>query len=301
MVYSIDSFTYVLYYKGGTNFFGSRERSFFMGNQPRSGLIVLACLFLFFSGSFAVASEPEVFDQEGNIFFKMEGKVTPITTTGRDSQPVLSPDGKWVAFNREIEGKVAECKENDNWECPGDELWIFDIKTQSERMLLEPRLDVPPKRRKDVIYQFNGKKFSLDSQTIYFITPAWEISGAIHAVDVYGNNERYVMHGYNFRVVKEPLSPKIKKYLLNELKEDDWRIFPKEEGYNLVFKALRDDVIGYLAIERSGIETISSTTPLEDGWKGEDGIYYRSMGREFWTELTSPDGRIKIPLDKKIY
>jgi len=273
-----------------------------MRNELRVGFIVLACLFMFLAVSYAQTIRPTVFDQKGNIYLKVADKVTPLTTTGRDSQPALSPDGRWVAFSREIEGKVEECSERDDlWACPSDQLWIMDLETQSERLLLEPRTDVPPKRTKDIIYKFEEKKFSPDSQTIYFITPAWVTSAAIHAVDIDGNNERYVMHGYSFQVVREPLSPEIKKYLAENLKKDDWRIFPERMGVSLIEKALEDDVIGYLIIRRGGVKVISSATPLEDGWKGDDGKYYASDGRKFWTELISPDGKVKIPLDEKIW
>ncbi|PIQ97755.1 MAG: hypothetical protein COV67_02630 [Nitrospinae bacterium CG11_big_fil_rev_8_21_14_0_20_56_8] len=241
-----------------------------------------------------------VFEEKGNIFLKSRGQVTQLTDTGRDSEPVLSPDGRWIAFNREIEGKAKECSErNDLWACPSDELWIYSLDPQTEKLLLEPRPDVPQKRTEDVIYQFNGKQFSPDSRTIYFVTPAWVVSGAIHAVNIDGSHERYVMHGYSFHVVRAPLPENIKKYLIEELQEDDWRIFPKKEGLGLIKKALNDDVIGFLLIERSGIRTISTPTLQDYGWKSDDGKYYVSMGRSIWTELISPDGSMKIPIEKE--
>lgn len=267
----------------------------------RVWVICVFYLLLLLTGAYAETEKPTVYDEGRNIYLKVAYKVTQLTTTGQDDRPILSPNGRWVAFSREIEGKVKQCSERDDLRaCPSKQLWIFDLKTQSERMLLEPRLDVPPKRKKDVIYQFNDKEFSPDSKTIYFTTPTWVTSDAIHAVDIDGNNERYVMHGYTFQVVREPLSAKTKEYLLNDLEKDDWRIFPEKEGYSLVFKALRDDIIGYLIIKRSGIRTITTPTLHEDGWEGADGKYYVSYGRKFWTELISPDGKLKIPLDEKI-
>ncbi|MBI5427807.1 MAG: hypothetical protein HZA02_05950 [Nitrospinae bacterium] len=100
-------------------------------------------------------------------------------------------------------------------------------------------------------------------------------------------------------MVKEPLSPEIKEYLVDVLEEDDWRIFPKSEGASLVWKALKDDVSGYLIVETSGIRTISSATPFEDSWKGDDGKYYASKGRTAWTELVSPDGKKNVPLGRE--
>ncbi len=43
--------------------------------------------------------------QDGNIqFTDKSGKTTALTSSGRDSDPVLAPDGKWVVFVRKIDG-----------------------------------------------------------------------------------------------------------------------------------------------------------------------------------------------------
>src|SRR5436190_11531832 len=43
---------------------------------------------------------------DGNIqFTDKSGKTTALTSSGRDSGPVLAPDGKWVAFVRKVDGK----------------------------------------------------------------------------------------------------------------------------------------------------------------------------------------------------
>ncbi len=263
------------------------------------------CIFILLVGflahlplAHAENEKPFVYEENRNIFLKLNGQVTQLTKMGRDSSPILSPDGRWVAFNREIEGKVRECsKDKEMWACASNQLWILDMKTQSERLLLKPREDAPELETENVIYQFNRKKFSPDSQTIYFITPAWTTSSAIHAVGIDGINERYVMHGYSFEVIRQPLSPEIKKYLSEGLKEDDWRIFPNKTGASLIEKALKDDVIGYLLLERSGFKSISSPTPIDGGYLGSDGQYHLSIpGRRFWTELISPDGHMKIPI-----
>ena len=44
--------------------------------------------------------------KDGNIrFTDKSGKTTALTSSGRDSNPVLAPDGKWVAFVRKVAGK----------------------------------------------------------------------------------------------------------------------------------------------------------------------------------------------------
>src|ERR1700741_1617130 len=44
--------------------------------------------------------------KDGNIqFTDKSGKTTALTSSGRDSNPLLAPDGKWVAFVRKVDGK----------------------------------------------------------------------------------------------------------------------------------------------------------------------------------------------------
>ena len=44
--------------------------------------------------------------KDGNIqFTDKAGQTTALTSSGRDSGPVLAPDGKWVAFVRKVDGK----------------------------------------------------------------------------------------------------------------------------------------------------------------------------------------------------
>ena len=259
---------------------------------------LLVSLLLFLAQVEGKESDRDVYEENGNIFLQLGEKTTQLTSTRRDSEPILSPDGRWVAFNREIEGKVQECSErHDLWACPSDKLWIINLETQTEQMLLEPRGE--DKDIEKVIYHFKNKTFSPNSQTIYFVTPAYAVSDAIHAVDTDGKNDRYVTDGNTLQVVNEPLSPDIKEYLTESLQEDDWRIYPKKMGPTLIEKALKDDVTGYLIVECNGVNIIRSKTPIEGGW-GSDGEYYASQGgRRSWTKLISPDGNIKIPIGKE--
>ncbi len=265
-----------------------------MQNGLRIACVFLAYLLMVFPDSYAETIEPAVYGEGGNIFLAADGKVTQLTNTGKDSDPVQSPDGRWIAFNREIEGKVKECEREVVWACSSYQLWIIDLESKSERMLLVPRPE--DKDIEKVIYSFQGKTFSPDSQTIYFVTPAYAVSDAIHAVDIDGKNDRYITHGNTLQVVREPLSSDIKKYIVKTLKKDDWRIFPEKMGLLLIEKALNDDVTGYLIVDSNGVKIISSTTPLEGGWLDDDGKYYKSAGRRWWTKLISPDRSMGIPI-----
>jgi len=44
--------------------------------------------------------------KNGNVqFTDKSGATISLTSSGRDSDPILAPDGKWVAFVRKVDGK----------------------------------------------------------------------------------------------------------------------------------------------------------------------------------------------------
>ena len=265
-------------------------------------LFRIICAFLIFllssfSPTIAGTEKPEVYEEAGNIFLKHDSNITKLTDINKDSEPVLSPNGRWVVFNR----KVKECSEEDNiWVCPSHQLWIMNLQTRSVGMLLEPQGAGIEFNFEKVIDNFFEAEFSPDSKTLYFITPTYATTSAIHAVDVDGTNWRFITTGMSFQTIQGPLEPQAKKYIKN-LKEDDWRIFPKSEGAVMTQKALNDEVIGYLLIEKTGIKSICSTKPIEEegGLKfDDDGKYCTSYGRHVWRALVSPDGSKEIPISE---
>lgn len=280
-------------------FFWANKLEMFM--LIRNWIVCFLLIELFSPLTYAESRDSKgvVYETQGNIFIKFEDKTTQLTKTGTDSEPILSPDGRWVAFNREIEEKVKECKENDMWECPSDELWIFNLKARSERMLLQPREYAPKVKAEEVIEKFYRKMFSPDNTTIYFSTPTYATASAIHAVDVEGKNLRFITAGHLVRVVQRALPEKFKNYLTKDLQEDDWRISEERGGLSLRPKVLKDEVAGYLIIHHSGIKTVQTPTLQDDGWEESDGKYYLSFGRSVWLSLDSPDGNKRIPLEKE--
>lgn len=255
--------------------------------------------FLFFPIKQGESGNSVVFEEKGNIFLKAGDKITQLTSTGRDSEPILSPNARWVAFNREIKGVVKECKRRDIWVCPSEELWVFDLKIKTEQKLLEPKGHEPKLKNEEVMENFNGKIFSPDSKTIYFSTPTYATASAIHAVNINGKNARFITAGHLVQIVQGYLPNKFKSYLANDLQEDDWRISKKWGGLSLLKKALNEDVTGYLIIGHSGIKINTTPTLLKHGWEGDDGKFYTSGGRRFWKSLDTPDGTMRIPIGEE--
>lgn len=165
--------------------------------------VFLVFLLSSLSPAWAGDEKPDVYEEAGNIFLKHDSITTQLTDIGKDSEPILSLDNNWLAFNREIES----CSKN-KWKCPRHQLWIINLKSRAIRKLLEP--NVKSEDLTQVIGEFKNKIFSIDSQTLYFETwlgvrPGETRRGqskSIHAISVNGENERFITFGGNPRIVK---------------------------------------------------------------------------------------------------
>jgi hypothetical protein len=134
--------------------------------------------------------------KEGNIqFTDKSGQITALTSSGRDSEPVLAPDGKWVAFVRKVDGKKIPTGSD---EVDRTELWQVRTDGKEAALLLECRESGKPD---SVIAAFENVQFSANGKLVYFVTPAWATSGAVHVVDTTNRKERFVLPGNGLKVV----------------------------------------------------------------------------------------------------
>jgi len=135
--------------------------------------------------------------KESNIqFTDKSGKTTALTSTARDSNPVLAPDGKWVAFVRKIDGKKIASGAD---ETEPTELWQVRVDGKEPSLLVKCR---DSEKMESVIGGFENLQFSSNGKLLYFITPAWATSGAVHVVDTTNRKERYLFPGNDLKVVK---------------------------------------------------------------------------------------------------
>jgi len=135
--------------------------------------------------------------KDGNIQFSdRSGKTTALTSGGRDSNPVLAPDGKWVAFVRKVDGKKIATGSD---EVEPTELWQVRVDGKEPSLLVRCRESA---KMESVIGGFENLQFSTNGKLLYFVTPAWATSGAVHVVDTTNGKEHYLFPGNDLKVVK---------------------------------------------------------------------------------------------------
>jgi hypothetical protein len=78
-----------------------------------------------------------------------------------------------------------------------DELRRINLDGGDDRLLLKGRGGNPEHQLCD----FKSKQFSSDSRRLYFLNPAWATSDALHAFDVRGGAEHFLLPANDFLVL----------------------------------------------------------------------------------------------------
>ncbi|HSI15570.1 MAG TPA: hypothetical protein VK961_26225 [Chthoniobacter sp.] len=137
-----------------------------------------------------------VLEENGNIFFTgADGARKQLSDGGRDSAPVLAPDGKQVAFIRGTPGKVIPTGSGDS---EATELWMIGIDGSKPTMLLRGR---ESQDMKQVVAGIAGAEFSPDGKLLYFVCSAWATSGAVHVIDLATHKDRFFTDGSSLEAV----------------------------------------------------------------------------------------------------
>ncbi len=160
--------------------------------------------------SFAQAQSVHV--RDGNVYFvpNSGSDAVQVTSSGRDRDPSLSPDGRLVAFVRSPAGYEPEVSP-DGMEQDGEpsQLWVINANGTDARLLLTGRRAVEPKDNLTDMYR---PRFSLDGGHIYFQTTAWMTSQAIHVTNIQTRRTRFVREGSD--VLRIVPSGKYRRHLL---------------------------------------------------------------------------------------
>ncbi|HJT45141.1 MAG TPA: hypothetical protein VJ721_02615, partial [Chthoniobacterales bacterium] len=122
-----------------------------------------------------------------------------------DSEPVLSPDGKYIVFVRTVPGKGIPTGSGD---ADATELW--QIRANGKEPVLLVRSKQSDKMETNLA-GFSNPQFSSNGKLVYFLSEAWATSGALHVVDTTNGKEHFVCPAAEFEVV---LSGEYRDHLL---------------------------------------------------------------------------------------
>ena len=125
----------------------------------------------------AVASpQMRVFAESGNIVLERGAARTRLTSSGRDSDPVLSPTRTFVVFTRQTNPSRDYSPGEGCETAAGDELRRIGVDGSGESVLLRGRIGTP----KSQLCVFSDKQFNSDGQRLYFLTRGWALEEALH-------------------------------------------------------------------------------------------------------------------------
>jgi hypothetical protein len=111
------------------------------------------------------------------------------------AESVVSPDGKYIVFVKTVSGPTI------GWgagEEQPSELWQTDADGGNPVLLCRTHSDDD---MREVVAAFKDLRFSSDGRLVYFTTPAWATSGAVHVVNTTNRTERFVCDGAIIKVI----------------------------------------------------------------------------------------------------
>lgn len=139
--------------------------------------------------------------KDGNVVFSSRwNQRRQLTQSGKDSNPVLSPDGNWIAFTRmgdhsnDGDDASPNCKSG----AKADELRRIRVDGSREELLYRGRKD-----EHGNICSFDTKQFTSDGRYIYFLSPGWVTSYALHRFDFQTKSAEFVTDANNVIVLND--------------------------------------------------------------------------------------------------
>lgn len=172
--------------------------------------IIVYLMAFYFAISFSSAysqAEMRVFEKEGNIFSSdSSGKTLQLTAEGRDQNPVIHPNGKWVYFVRIPEAEQRWKKshfeypagDNSAWEY---ELWRIDLDGENPFMIFK-NTNAPINHPSGAWYAAIGNvQFSPKGDKVYFEASEWVTSAALYAMNPDGTDIKKLGAGNETKII----------------------------------------------------------------------------------------------------
>jgi hypothetical protein len=133
-----------------------------------------------------------VYGDASNVFIERNGAKTKLTSSEMDVDPVLAPNGGFVVYTRQGRGRTLHGYDSTQFcttEPRPDQLRQINVDGSGDKVLLTGRKGDPEHQLCD----FRNKQFSSDGRRLYFLTPGWTTSGALHELDMRSSDERFVL------------------------------------------------------------------------------------------------------------
>ena len=133
-----------------------------------------------------------VYSDAGNIFIERGGKKTKLTTSEMDVDPALAPGGAVVVYTRQGRGRSVrgyDLSQICTTDPRPDELRQINADGTGDKLLLTGHKGQPDEQLCD----FRNKQFSSDGRRLYFLTPGWPTSGALHVFDMRTGDDRFLL------------------------------------------------------------------------------------------------------------
>ena len=171
-------------------------------------VVTLSTISLAKTGEVSALEEQEVFAKEGNIHYSgRNGVFITLTTTGRDSEPVLHPNGKWVYFVRSFEGEFkGEVYYPKDGKALEDgilkmELWRIDTDGNNGKMLYQNKIAAIDHPSGYAYASLDNVQISPNGDKIYFETARWVTSDALNVMESDGSNVKMLGPGNDTKIV----------------------------------------------------------------------------------------------------
>jgi WD40-like Beta Propeller Repeat len=141
----------------------------------------------------AQSAAPRVLSEGNGIVLERDGSKKELTKSSLDVDPVLSPDGRLVYYTRRAAGP------RDEQFCgpKADELRMVGVDGKDDKPVLSGHRGDPEAQLCD----FSNKQFSSDGRRLFFMTPGWATSGALHVYDLRTRDERFLLPANDFLVL----------------------------------------------------------------------------------------------------